>query len=166
MILLKNKNKANYVNDNLRNKINDFLRTPFDDGSGLKGISATEKEIQESEKELNYKFSEEFSDFIKEFGGSYLGVNIYAFNNHSMMSKDTVTKITKDYRRNYEGRSTHNLISQSLVIAIDSSGNPIIISPDEKIAIIYHDSDEVEVLADSFYDFVEKIINKTITNLF
>jgi len=155
------------MNEELKSKINEFLKTPFDDGSSLKGLPATDKEINESEKELNYKFNNDYIEFIKEFGGTYLGVNIYAFNNHSMMPKDTVTKVTKEYRKNYENRATHKLIGESLVIAIDSSGNPIIISPDYKVIIIYHDSnDDTEILANSFNEFIEKIISREITDLF
>ncbi|EWH11450.1 hypothetical protein KLA_15675 [Cellulophaga geojensis KL-A] len=154
------------MNEELKNKINNFLKTPFNDGGSLKGLPATDEEIQDSEKELNYKFSKDYIEFIKEFGGAYLGVNIFAFNNHSMMPKDTVTKVTKDYRRNYEGRTTHKLLSSSLVIAIDSSGNPIVISSEGKVTIIYHDSDDTEVLANDFNEFVEKIISREISDLF
>lgn len=155
------------MDSNFRNKINNFLKTPFDDGSSLKGSPATDEEIKNSENELNYKFSDDYIDFIKEFGGAYLGVNIHAFNNHSMMSKETVTEITQDFRKAYKGRSTQKLMDESLVIAIDGSGNPILISSDGKVIIIYHDSeDDIEVLANSFNEFIIKIIDKEINDLF
>jgi len=155
------------MDNDLRNKINDFLRTPFDDGSSLKGVPATDEEIKDSEQKLNYKFSDDYIEFIKEFGGAYLGVNIHAFNNHSMMSKQTVTEITQEFRNSYKERSTEELINKSVVIAIDGSGNPILISSDGKVIIVYHDSeDDKEILANNFNEFIIKIIDKEIDDLF
>jgi len=155
------------MDNDLKNKINDFLKTPFDDGGSLKGAPATDEQIKSSENKLNYKFSQDYIDFIKEFGGAYLGVNIHAFNNHSMMSKDTVTETTQEFRKAYEGRSTQELIAKSLVIAIDGTGNPILISSDGKVFIVYHDSeDDVELLANRFNEFIIKIIDKEINDLF
>lgn len=147
----------------LKHKITSFLQSPYGE---LVGLPATDKEIYEAELALGCTFSRDYVDFIKQFGGAYLGVNIYAFNNHPMMPKDTVTDITNTYRASFKDRASHKLVSQSIVIAIDGVGNPILITPDHQVVMIDHDSDEIEVLVTTFNEFIHKVIDREISDLF
>lgn len=139
-------------------KIEENLKTPFDDELSLKGIPATDKEIIEAEKELNVKFHDDYIDFIKLFGGSYAGIDIYAFNNNEMMSNDTVVDLTKSFRKDYENDYRSKIINKSYVFSFDDMGNPIMINENEYIIIFYHDSDEYEILTKSFSLFIEAMM--------
>ncbi|MCD9586009.1 SMI1/KNR4 family protein [Tenacibaculum maritimum] len=146
------------MDENLINKIKNYLKTPFDEELNLLGKPASDQEIIKAEKELNVKFNSDFKQFIKIFGGTSIGVDIYAFNNNEMMSNDTVIDLTKSFRVDYEEDYRSSIVNNSYVFSMDDMGNPIMINDEDKIIIFYHDSDEYEILTDSFSKFVDWMI--------
>lgn len=130
-----------------------------DDHDDLRGIPATDAEISEAEKILNVKFSNEYIQFIKIFGGAYAGYEIHAFQNAPILSKNTVTELTIEFRTAYLSKSKCSIINQSYVISMDGSGNPIMLDPQGKVLIYYHDAacdaTELNVLSDSFFSLLE-----------
>jgi len=83
-----------------------------------------------------------------------------------MMSKETVLALNFDYREGYKKRSPYELIAKGLVFSVDGSGNPLLISSEGEVIIIYHDSDETEKLASSFNNFIHKVIDGELTGIF
>ena len=122
----------------------------------FKGMPATADQIFQAEKNLNVTLDEDYKEFISLFGGSYVGVPVYGFNNCEMISNESVVELTEDFRSSYGHDNRWPKISQRYVISISGNGDPIIIDKDGKIKIYFHDSNEEEVLADSFHELIEK----------
>ncbi|WP_268847558.1 SMI1/KNR4 family protein [Flavobacterium aestivum] len=118
------------------------------------GKSVSEEIISNAEKELNVHFDKDYVQFLSLFGGSFTGFPVYGFNNCEMLSEETVIDLTKDFRNNYSVDNRCELIQSSYVISISGNGDPVFISPDNKVWIYYHDNDETEVLNESFEELI------------
>jgi len=119
------------------------------------GQPVENKVIESAEKQLNVKFDNDYKEFITRFGGSYIGLPIYAFNNCEMLSNETVIDLTLDFRGTYLVDNRFPLIQESYVISMSGNGDPVIISPHGKVEIYYHDNNEKEILADSFQELLQ-----------
>lgn len=114
------------------------------------GTPATDEQIEQAEKELGIKFSADYIDFIKHFGGAYAGLSIHAFINGKAIGKETVIELTNALR------ISHPEVSNTYVISDDGSGNPIMINSKGEVLIYYHDDEESEVLASSLEKYIEE----------
>ena len=123
------------------------------------GSPVEKKVIENAEKQLNVKFDKDYKEFMTYFGGSYVGFPIYAFNNCKMLSDETVVDLTLDFRKTYLANNRFPIIQESYVISISGNGDPIIIRPDGKIEIYYHDNDKKEILAESFILLLKTMID-------
>ena len=65
------------------------------------GEPATAEQIAEAEKIMNVKFLEDYVDFITRFGGTYAGIDIHAFENHSFIGKESVVELTTSMRESF-----------------------------------------------------------------
>lgn len=119
------------------------------------GKPVNEEIIKKAEKELNVNFDKDYIQFLTIFGGSYTGFPVYGFNNCEMLSEETIIDLTKDFRNNYSIDNRCELIQSSYVISISGNGDPVFISPDNKVWIYYHDNDEMEELKKSFEELIE-----------
>lgn len=119
------------------------------------GKPVNEEIIKKAEKELNVNFDKDYIQFLTIFGGSYTGFPVYGFNNCEMLSEETIIDLTKDFRNNYSIDNRCELIQFSYVISISGNGDPVFISPDNKVWIYYHDNDEMEELRKSFEELIE-----------
>ncbi|WP_246059322.1 SMI1/KNR4 family protein [Paenibacillus lautus] len=63
--------------------------------------------------------------------------------------------MTLDFREQCTELPFGDVLRTSYVISIDGSGDPIIIDQTGKVFICYHDTGEVELLADSFETLIE-----------
>jgi hypothetical protein len=140
------------MNEELANKIRAFLEK-YD---ALKGEPATLDEIVHAEDLLNIKFNDQYIEFIKMFGGSFGGINIYAFKNGSLIGKETVVDLTVGFRKAY-GKNPNSSMKNSYAISVDISGNPILMNEKGNILLYLHDSNEVEILSNS----LEELLTKT-----
>lgn len=120
------------------------------------GKSVNEETIKNAETELNVNLNKDYVQFLSLFGGSYTGLSIYGFNNCEMLSEETVIDLTKDFRSNYLVDNRCELIQSSYVISVSGNGDPVFISPDNKVWIYYHDYDEIEELNKSFEELIEQ----------
>lgn len=130
----------------------------------LRGIPANDSQIIEAENELKIQFHDDYKTFIKTFGGAYVGIPIYAFENNEMMTNQTVTDLTLSFREDYVGDKRSEILNKSYVISFDGSGNPILIDFSGQVIIVYHDNDEYKIFASSFSEFIEKILDKEFEN--
>ncbi len=144
--------------ENIKKQMNSIPSINFE------GIPANDFEIINAENKLKVKFHKDYITFIKKFGGAYFGIPIYAFNNNEMMTSQTVVDLTESFRKDYENDCRSNILDNSYVISFDGSGNPILIDKKGQVIIIYHDCDEYKILASSFTEFLEKIINNEFEN--
>ena len=77
-------------------------------------------------------------------------MNIHAFSNGSSLGKETLVELTLGTRKSYAGDERAVELNKSYVISITGTGDPVIINPVGEVVLLYHDSDEREVLAASF----------------
>jgi hypothetical protein len=124
-------------------RITNYLGIPVEENK------ATDKEISEAEKKLKIKFNEDYKEFIKLFGGCYVGVCIYAFKNSDELENKTVVDLTLFYREQKWPGTEDNY-----VVSFDLSGNPITIKTSGEVVVFEHNIGSFFKLADSFEDLI------------
>lgn len=130
----------------------------------LRGVPANDSQIIDAQNQLKIKFHNDYVIFIKNFGGAYVGLPIYAFENNEMMTNQTVVDLTMGFREDYLDDKRSEILNGACVISFDGGGNPILIDSSGQVIIIYHDSDEYKIFASTFSEFIEKIIDGEFKN--
>ena len=142
------------ISEELMQRLQAFLSK--EENGGLKGIPATEAQIDAAEQELGVKFHDDYRQFIRTFGGAYAGLAIHAFQNGSSIGRETVVELTHSFRQQLaEYPELAATMAEGYVISLDGSGDPIYIHRDGDVRILYHDSGETERLAGSFGELIE-----------
>lgn len=131
------------------NKLNVF----FQENPTMLGKAATNEQIISAEKELNIIMDKEF---IQNFGGAYAGLAIHAFVNGTSIGNETIIDLTNNARKLFNEANLFPEINKSLVIADDGSGNPIAIMPNGEVVLFDYDTEEKQVLSNSFEEFIEE----------
>ncbi|MBF1385593.1 SMI1/KNR4 family protein [Prevotella aurantiaca] len=70
-----------------------FIKSPT-----LLGVAATNEQIENAEKELHLTIDNDYKEFILNFGGAYAGIAIHAFENGTLIGKDTIIDLTTNAR--------------------------------------------------------------------
>jgi hypothetical protein len=140
----------------MKQELIDKIKSILSNNDLFAGKFVNEEIIKNAEKELNVNFDKDYIQFLSLFGGSYTGFPVYGFNNCEMLSEETVIDLTKDFRNNHSVHNRCELIQSSYVISISGNGDPVFISPDDKVWIYYHDDDETEELNKSFEELIEQ----------
>ena len=143
------------MNDALIHRLEHFLAK--EENSTLRGEPALDDEIRAAEEKLDVKFHGDYQDFIKRFGGAYAGMAIHAFINGSSIGKETVVELTLAAREGYAGDERAAELGKSYVISMTAAGDPVIINSAGEVVVLYHDSDEREVLAASFEKLLQDV---------
>ena len=141
------------MNDNLLKRLEDYFSN--EENSLYKGQPATDEQISNAEEALDIKFDKDYIEFIKLYGGSFVGLPVYAFSNSKMLSDQSIVDLTKEFRDAYREDDRIPIVQSSSVISIEGNGDPIMITPSGEILIYYHDNDESEIIADSFEQLIE-----------
>ncbi|MFE4571116.1 SMI1/KNR4 family protein [Paenibacillus chitinolyticus] len=126
------------------------------DNSTLVGSPASQEEIAHAEQQLNVSFHEDYSHFIRKFGGAYAGLAVHAFSNGSSLGNETVVDLTLEFREQFKGLPFAEVLRTGYVISLDGSGNPILINQSGQVFICDHDTGEMELIADSFEALIEE----------
>jgi hypothetical protein len=136
---------------NTIDRINDF----FEKNQIAKGQASTQEEINSAEKELGLKFDTDYIFFLLNYGGSMIKAKeIYGLINSELMGDDNIIELTKSYRQNEEGNIDW------LIIGTDYSGNSIGINKEGNVVAYDHDFGELNILADSFEDYIIKSLDE------
>ncbi|MGQ7853702.1 SMI1/KNR4 family protein [Pedobacter sp. WC2501] len=141
------------MDNTLFRKIEDFLSN--DENVIFRGGPTECDMIAIAEKELNVNFDKDYIEFLKLFGGSFVGLPIYGFKNSEMLSDQTVVDLTKEFRENYAYDNRCPEIQNSYVISVEGNGDPIMINSDGEVLIYNHDDDTLEQIAPSFERLIE-----------
>ncbi|GAA3407688.1 SMI1/KNR4 family protein [Paenibacillus hodogayensis] len=142
------------MNEELMERLKAFLFR--EDNSTLVGSPASQEEIIQAQERLNVRFHADYVHFIQTFGGAYAGVEVKGFSNGSSLGKETVVSLTLGFREQVEeGEPAEEILRSSYVISIDGAGDPIMINPEGQVLMYYHDTGELETLADSFEALIE-----------
>ncbi len=141
------------MDNTLIRKIEDFLSN--EENSIFRGAATEDDTIANAEKELNVSFDKDYIEFLKLFGGSFIGIPIYGFKNSEMLSDQTVVDLTKEFRGNYACDSKCPEIQNSYVISVEGNGDPIMINSDGEVLMYSHDDDTIEQIAPLFERLIE-----------
>ncbi|MBB2949772.1 MULTISPECIES: SMI1/KNR4 family protein [Sphingobacterium] len=114
-----------------------------------------EKDIQQTEKELNITFDNTYKYILLNYGDAYVGIDLLPCTKRgSKKAEQTILEITKSFRSSYLEFQVCNEIQSSYVISIDGSGDPIFITPNGNVKIYYHDNNEIEKLAENLKELI------------
>lgn len=129
-------------------ELTEKLQQLFNEHSGLLGKPASDEQIHSAQQTLGITFHPDYVEFIKRFGGSFAGIDIHAFENGSLIGKQSVTELTVDFRHGHDTCELPEL-QGAFVISGDGSGNPILMNSQGQLYLYLHDEGEVELLAPS-----------------
>ena len=136
------------MNQELNNRITNYLgEESYIDNR------ATDDEIKIAEEDLSVTFDSDYKEFIKLFGGCYVGISIYAFKSSDDLEGDTILDLTKQYKQ--QSLPGANLY---YVISFDGSDNPIAINESGEVVIYNHDSAQMETLYNSFEEMIKEVL--------
>ncbi|RGC69268.1 hypothetical protein C5N14_08345 [Micromonospora sp. MW-13] len=96
----------------------------------------------------------DYVEFVARFGGCYVGMPVYGLRNSHLLEAVSCVDLTLRYRRDgWPGTGT------GLVIAIDGTGDPIVLDADGVIRRPEHDSATSTVLAPSFHALLDRYVD-------
>lgn len=128
-----------------------------EDNSTLLGSPASEEEIEAAQQELGIRFHEDYVQFIRTFGGAYIGLPVYAFSNGSSIGNRTIVDMTLYFREELKEQPPFaELLPTSYVVSMDGLGDPIIIDQAGKVFLCFPHSGEIKLLAESFEALIEE----------
>lgn len=141
------------MNDALMKRLKAFLLR--EDNITLLGSPATEDEIAHAQHRLNVDFHDDYLQFIRTFGGAYVGLAVYAFSNGSSLGKETVVDLTLRFREQFQSSDFAETLQTSYVISMDGSGDPIFIDQAGQVFMYDHLTGEIKLIAASFESLIE-----------
>lgn len=125
-------------------------------------MGSTAEEIEQAEKNLNVHFSNQYKNFILNYGAAGIEAYfIHGFSHLPLMDKHcwTVTQKTLFYKQTQKWPK----IDDWYIISDDGRGNPIGCKPDGSIWLSDHDAGFEQVkLADNFEEFIHKLLTDTL----
>ncbi|AWH18872.1 cell wall assembly protein [Stenotrophomonas sp. ZAC14D2_NAIMI4_7] len=125
----------------------------FAEHPDLLGRPATDLQIEAAQRTLSVVFDAQYVAYIKQFGGSFAGFEIHAFENGPMIGRETVTELTQWFRRSL-GEAVPIELRDALVISGDGGGNAILINSRGEIILHLHEENEIELLYPSLHDMI------------
>ena len=133
------------------------LNSYFNKKPILKGIPSNIEDIKKAENELSISFDKDYVRFLELFGGCLIGAEeIRGLVNAEIMEDiENVVELTK------ECREDDSELNSWLIIATDSSGNPIGIHSNRKVYLVDYEFDELVELASSFNEYLNICLAKT-----
>jgi hypothetical protein len=126
-----------------------FLRSPV-----LKAETVETAEVVAAEQDVGIPLPEDYKAFVCRYGGAVVGpFPIFGLRKATPMGRDQASfvDITKGFRRQrWPG------VEKLAVISQDHSGNPVGIDSEGRVWISDHDHGALQVIADSFEDYLRK----------
>jgi hypothetical protein len=134
------------MNRNLINRISAYLSS---NGEDYTQNTASDQEITDAEVALGLSFDKDYKEFIKTFGGCYVGESIYAFKNSSDLESTTMLELTEELRNNKIEKT-----EEFYVISFDGAGSPIVMNPIGNVLLVDYNTGNFDVLANNFDEFI------------
>jgi hypothetical protein len=137
------------------------IRTFFvkEENAIFSGNPVEEKVLAEAENTLGLSFDKDYKQFIINFGGSFIGIPVYGFNNSIMLSSESVVDLTVEFRESYFEEGKFSPIQTGYVIS-EINGDPVIMQEKGPVIIYYHDNDDFAVLAQTFEELITNEFGK------
>ena len=108
------------------------------------GRAIPAEELRERLRELDLEPDADYADFVGRWGGCYAGVPVHAWDNATLLGRETCVELTA------RARAAHGSVVDGLVFADDGSGNPIWIAADGRVRLVDHDNGDEVTLASGF----------------
>jgi len=112
------------------------------------------EEIDAAAAQAGFQLGSDYREFVHRYGGGIVGpYRVYGLRRAPAMGRKegSVFDITRDFiRQRWPG------VNDWLVISTDHAGNPVGLDKDGKMWISDHDAGVVEVIANSFEDYLRK----------
>lgn len=138
----------------LKNDLEEFFHKKCSD--------ANDEQILRAEQELGLNFSESYKNFLKNYQCSSVGEFYISTLNRSESSPSDLWSVIQNTNFFKEQEKWPD-IEDWYIVSDNGSGDPIGINPKGEVWISYHDSGfEQEKLADSFEEFLYKLLTKTL----
>ncbi len=135
--------------DTLRRLDEDFQEHPVTVAG-----SVPTPEVSALEQQTGFSLSQDYKDFVVRYGGGIVGpYSVYGLRAADAMGDDETSalEVTRRFRiQSWRGTEAW------LVISTDHAGNPIGLDKDGKVWISDHDAGVVEVIANSFEEYLRK----------
>lgn len=119
----------------------------------FRGSPVDDAVIDAGQKQLGVVFDSDYVEFLKAFGGSFVGIPVYGFSNSRMLEDLTVVEITERFRSD-----GWPVLESSYVFSMDMQGNPIIQGADGTVSTYDHDAGEIRGLANSFAELILSVL--------
>jgi len=140
----------------------DLLEKFINEFPSIKCKNVNIKDIAEAERNLCLHFSDSYKFFLKNYECSIAGeLRIYGLSKAESFSNDlwSVIQNTNFFKEQEKWPD----IEDWYIVSTDGSGDPIGINAKGEVWISYHDSGfEQEKLADSFEEFLYKLLTETL----
>ena len=111
-------------------------------------------EVSALEQQAGFSLPQDYKEFVARYGGGIVGpYSVYGLRGADAMGDDEASalEVTRKFR-NQGWRGTETW----LVISTDHAGNPVGLDKDGKVWISDHDAGVVEIIANSFEDYLRK----------
>jgi hypothetical protein len=112
------------------------------------------EEIDAAAAQAGFQLDSDYREFVHRHGGAIVGpYPVYGLRRAHVMGRKegSVFDLTRDFKRQrWPG------VHDWLVFSIDHAGNPVGLGKDGKVWISDHDAGVVEVIANSFEDYLRK----------
>ncbi len=146
----------------MTNEILATLRADFTKHPVLVAGPVSGQEVIEMEKTIGFSLPADYKLFVEHFGGAIVGqYSVFGLRASDAMGNDesSALAVTQRFRMQH-WRGTDNW----LVVSIDHAGNPFGLDKEGRVLRSDHDAGVVEVVADSFEDFLRTHCLKKVTD--
>jgi hypothetical protein len=126
----------------------------FQEDPVLRAEEVSCEEIDAAAAQAGFQLGSDYREIVHRYGGGIVGsYRVYGLRRAPAMGRTegSVFEITRDFRRQrWPG------VNDWLVISTDHAGNPVGLDEEGKVWISDHDAGVVEVIANSFEEYVRK----------
>ncbi len=140
----------------------DLLEKFINEFPQIKCLNSDDEQILKAEREIGLNFSESYKYFLKNYQCSSVG-ELYVYTLNKAEDSSSVLWSISEGNKFYKQTQKWPDIEDWYIVSDNSSGDPIGINPKGEVWISYHNSGfEQEKLADSFEEFLYKLLTKTL----
>ncbi|MFE4464095.1 SMI1/KNR4 family protein [Oerskovia sp. NPDC056781] len=115
------------------------------------GTPSTCDEIEEAVRGLDVVLDPGYVEVVGRHGGCFVGVPVHGLRNAPLLEDTDVATLTRAFRA--DGWA---VADEGLVIGVDGSGNPLVVTNDGPVVTFDHDTGERYVLAGRFADLLDQ----------
>jgi cell wall assembly regulator SMI1 len=128
-----------------------FSTAPF-----MRAVGVNQLAIEAAERALNVVFSEDYRQFLAQYGGAVVGsYPVFGLARAEPMDSHlwSVVSVTEHFRQQaWPGADS------SYVVSMDHAGNPVVVCEDGEVRSFDHDAGEMITIAANFDAYVQRCL--------